>query len=218
MELKVATRNVLGKNVRFLRRLGITPVHVIGHGIESESLQCDSAELQHVLSEAGTSSLIGLKVDKERKARNVVVREVQKDPQTGKVLHVDFYQVRMTEKIKIDVPVVLVGEASALRTKGTMLIQDLNNLVIECLPDDIPASIEVNLEPIAEPEQAIYVKDIVLGEGIDVLDDPDHIVVRVSMSRVEKAEVAEEEGAVVSEGAESSEAETVSKEEPAAAE
>ena len=120
MELKATTRVVLGKKVRFLRREGVIPVHLFGHGIDSTALQCDAAELQSVLAEAGKTRLIGLKLDKARKPRNVLVRETQRDPRTGKLLHVDFYQVRMAEKMKVEVPVVLVGEAPALKTKGTV--------------------------------------------------------------------------------------------------
>ena len=192
MELRVTTREVLGKKVRFLRREGIIPVHLFGHGIKSEALQCDATELQHILAQAGKTRLIGLKLDKSKKPRNVVVRETQRDPRTGKLLHVDFYQVRMTEKIKVEVPIVLIGEAPALKTKGNMLIQELNSLAIECLPEDIPASVEVDLDCLTEAEQAIHVKDIMLGEGISVFNEPEHVVAKISLLPVEKVEVEEE--------------------------
>jgi len=199
MELKATTREILGKKVRFLRREGIIPVHLFGHGIESAALQCDAAELQHILAEAGKTRLIGLKLDKARKPRNVLVRETQRDPRTGKLLHVDFYQVRMAEKMKVEVPIVLVGEAPALKAKGNMLMQELNSLDIECLPEDIPANVELDLSILTESEQAIHVQDIILGEGISILNDPEHIVVRISVLPTEKVEVEEEEVAEVSE-------------------
>jgi len=195
IELQADTRETLGKKVRFLRRKGVTPVHVFGHGIDSLALQCDSAALRHVLDQAGRTRLIAIKVGKARKARNTVVREVQKDPVTGELLHVDFYQVRMEEKIKVDVPITMVGEAPVLKIKGTMLEQELDTLSIECLPDKIPGSVEVDLTSLVEPDQAIHVKDLVLGDGISVLDDPDQLVVKIGALHVEKEEeVAEAVG------------------------
>ncbi len=194
IELRVNTREVLGKKVRFLRRQGITPVHLFGHGIESAALQCDTGQLQRVLDQAGKTRLVGLKLDRAKKPRNVVVREIQRDPQTGELLHVDFYQVRMAEKIKVEVPIVLVGEAPALKDKGNMLMQELNRLTIECLPDEIPPTIELDLSHLTEAEQAIQVKDIPLDEGITVFDDPEYVVARISALPVEKVEeVVEEE-------------------------
>jgi len=188
IELKVDTREALGKKVRFLRRQGIMPVHLFGHGIESMALQCDSAELRHVMAEAGKTRLINLKIGRARKPRNVVVREIQRNPRTSELLHVDFYQVRMEEKIKVDVPIVLVGEAPALKSKTNMLVQELSTLAIECLPDKIPASVEVDLSSLEGPEEALHVRDLVLGDGVTVLDDPDHVVAKISILPTEKLE------------------------------
>jgi large subunit ribosomal protein L25 len=194
IELEVASREILGKKVRFLRRQGITPVHLFGHGIESETLQCDTAQLQRVLAQAGRTKLVDLKLDKAKKPRKIVIREIQRNPQTGELLHVDFYQVRMAEKIKVEVPIVLVGEAPALKLKENMLVQDLTSLTIECLPDEIPASVELDLNSLTEVEQLIRVKEIILSEGVTVLSDPEHTVVKISSRPVEKVEeVVEEE-------------------------
>jgi len=194
IELEVATREVLGKKVRFLRRQGTTPVHLFGHGIESEALQCDTAQLQRVLAQAGRTKLVDLKLDKAKKPRKIVIREIQRNPQTGDLLHVDFYQVRMAEKIKVEVPIVLVGEAPALKLKENMLVQDLTSLTIESLPDEIPASVELDLSLLTEVEQLIRVKEIILSEGVTVLTDPEHTVVKISSRPVEKIEeVVEEE-------------------------
>ncbi len=194
IELEVASREISGKKVRFLRRQGITPVHLFGHGIESETLQCDTAQLQRVLAQAGRTKLVDLKLDKAKKPRKIVIREIQRNPQTGELLHVDFYQVRMAEKIKVEVPIVLVGEAPALKLKENMLVQDLTSLTIECLPDEIPASVELDLNSLTEVEQLIRVKEIILGEGVTVLIDPEHTIVKISSRPVEKEEeVVEEE-------------------------
>lgn len=191
IELQVVDREVVGKKVRFLRRKGIIPLHLFGHGIESLSLQCDSSELRHVLAQAGKTRLIGLKIGKARKPKNVFVREVQRSPRTGELLHVDLYQVQMEETIKVDVPIVLIGEAPALQEKGNMMVQELSTLSVEALPHKIPATVEVDLSPLTEAEQSLYVRDIVLDEEITVLDDPEHMVVKINLLPTEKEEVAE---------------------------
>ena len=188
IKLEATTREIVGKKVRFLRRKGVTPVHLFGHNVESMALQCDTAQLQHVLGQAGQTRLIGLMVDRAEKPRNVLVREVQRDSLTGKLLHADFYQVRLAEKVKIEVPIALVGEAPALKSKENILVQDLNRLAIECFPDRIPSSVEIDLGSLTEREQAIRVKDIHLGEGITVLDDPERLVVKIGAPRAERVE------------------------------
>jgi len=109
IELKVTKREILGKKVKHLRRQGITPVHLFGHGIESLSLQCNANEIERILAQAGHTGLINLKLGKEKEPRTVVIRDFDRDWRRGKLLHIDFYQVKMGEKIKLEVPVVLVG-------------------------------------------------------------------------------------------------------------
>ncbi|HUW44183.1 MAG TPA: 50S ribosomal protein L25 [Dehalococcoidia bacterium] len=188
IELKVTKREVLGKKVKHLRRQGITPVHLFGHGIESLALQCNTGELERVLGQAGQTRLISLKLAKEKKPRTAVVREFDRDWRKGELVHVDFYQVKMEEKIKLEVPVVLVGEAPALKSKAHMLEHELGTLTVECLPAKIPTSLEVDISSLTEPEQAIRVKDIPLDKGITVLNDPELVVAKISLRPVEKVE------------------------------
>ncbi len=188
IELKVASREILGKRVKHLRRQGITPVHVFGHGIESLALQCDTKELERVLSRAGQTRLIDLKLAKEKKPRTVVVRAFDRDWRRGELVHVDFYQVKMEEKIRLEIPVVLIGEAPALKAKTNMLDHALGTLTVECLPAKIPSSIEVDISYLAELDQAIRVKDITLDKDITVLNNPDLVVAKISVRPVEKVE------------------------------
>ena len=186
IELLATTRDILGKKVRFLRRQGITPVHLFGHNVESVALQCDTVPLQRVLTQTGKTRLISLKLDQAKKPRSVVAREVQREPLTGELLHVDFYQVSMKEEIRVEVPIVPVGEAPALKLKDNFLTQELDSLTIECLPDEIPDSVELDISSLTEAEQAIHVKDISLDEGITVLNNPEQLVVKISARAVEK--------------------------------
>ncbi len=191
IELQASNREIQGRKVRFLRRQGIIPVHLFGHDIESVALQCDAAQLQRVLAQVGKTKIINFILDKAKRPRKVVVREIQRDLLTGELLHVDFYQVRMEEKIKVEVPIVPVGDAPALKSKENMLLHELNKLTIECLPDKIPTSIEVDLSSLTEAEQTIHVRDITLGDGVAVLNDPEHVVMKIILRHVEKVAVEE---------------------------
>lgn len=191
IELTVANRELLGKKVRFLRRQGITPVHLFGHGIESLALQCDTNELKQVIGRSGKTRLINLIVNNEKQPRPVIIREVQTVPTTGQSLHVDFYQVKMSEQVKMEVPIVLVGEAPALKLKDNMLVHELDTLEIECLPANIPNAIEVDITSLIEPEQAIRVGDIKVDKDITVFNDPEQVVVKISIRHVEVIEEEE---------------------------
>jgi len=194
----------MGKKSRFLRRQGITPVHLFGHDTEPMALQCETDLLKPVLKQAGKTRLVGLKIDKQKKPRNVVVREVQKDALSGELVHVDFFQVSMKEKIKVEVPVTLLGEAPALKSKGNMLVHELAAVEIECLPDKIPDSVQVDISVLVGDDQSIQVKDVVLGEGIVALNSPDQVVVRIAplpTERVERPVAVEAAAAPAAEGA-----------------
>lgn len=200
LSLKAAKRDILGKKSRFLRRQGVTPAHIFGHGIESLALQCDTAELQRVISQGGTTRLIDVSIEAEDIPRSVFIREIQKDQLSGQLLHVDFYQIKMTEEITAEIPIILVGEAPAAKSKENIIEHILNQLEVSCLPGRIPPQIEVDLAPLEEAGDAIHVRDIALGEGIATTADPDQLIVKVSKIKiaVEKeavAEVTEEEEA-----------------------
>ena len=196
LKLQAYHRDVQGKKTRFLRRQGITPTHLYGHDLKSLTLQCDTEQLQHLIALAGQTRLISLEVD-GKQPRSVFIREIQRDEITRQLLHVDFYQVKKGEKIAVDVPIVLSGEAPAMKEKGRMLVHGITRLSIECLPDSVPPQIEVDLSPLEELEQAIHVKDIVLDPDITVHVDPEQLVVKVSEAVVK--EVVEEVVAEVEE-------------------
>ena len=203
LALLASKRDVLGKKTRFLRRQGITPAHLFGHGLESVPLQCDTAGLQRIIAQAGTTRLIALEIEGDKQPKSVFIREIQRDVCTGALLHIDFYQVRERERIKAEVPIVPIGEAPALKEKGRILTHSLTSLSVECLPDKLPPQIKVDLSPLEEAGQAIYVRDIVLSPDVTVITDPDQMVVKVSEARVERVEeVAVEAEAEAAEEAE----------------
>src|SRR5271169_3905276 len=141
--IKLAPRTITGKKTRFLRRDGNTPCHVFGHNLTSESLQASTAELERVVAVAGNTRLVALQTEGQKKPKMAFIREVQRTPVGGNLFHVDFYQVNMNERISAEIPLRLVGEAPALKTKGRILVHPISYIEVESLPGDLPASISV---------------------------------------------------------------------------
>jgi len=205
LSIKANKREILGKKVRFLRREGVTPVHIFGHNLKSQALQCDTDTLQRIIRQAGTSRLVAVKVEGDKNPRSVFIREIQKNELTGQLLHVDFYQIRKTEKIKADIPLVFIGEAPAMQLKGRLLAQELSSISVECLPDKLPPQIEIDLSSLEELGQAIHVGDITLDSDIIITTPPERLITKVSEVREEEEMLAAEEAAEeaeVEEGAE----------------
>jgi len=204
LKIKASKRKVLGKRNRFLRRQGITPAHLFGHSIESQPLQCDTDELKKIVTHAGTTRLVSLKVEGEKESKNVFVREIQRDTLSRQLLHVDFYQVKKGEKMTMDVPIVLVGEAPAMKGKGRIMSRGITVLRIECMPEKVPPQIEVDISGLEDIDQAIHVKNIVLDPDIIVRDDPELMVAKVSeiVIKVEEEKPVVEEAVVAEAGAE----------------
>ncbi len=214
IELSAATRDILGKKVRFLRRQGLTPANLYGHNIKSTALQVDTIQLKHTLAKAGKSSLVALKVDSAKRPKMVIIRDIQREPLTGGLLHVDLFQIKMEERIKIEVSLLFVGEAPAIRDRGGILVQNMNSVEVECLPANMPHNIEVDLSVLQEIDQAVHVKDLSVDEGVTILTDPEQSIVQIARSKVE-VEIAEE---LVAAEAEAEEVEAEEEEKAEAAE
>ncbi len=191
IELSAATRDILGKKVRFLRRQGLTPANLYGHDVKSTALQVDTIQLKHTLAKAGKSSLVALKVDSAKRPKMVVIRDIQREPLTGGLLHVDLFQIKMEERIKIEVSLLFVGEAPAIRDRGGILVQNMNSVEVECLPAKMPHNIEVDLSVLQEIDQAVHVKDLSVDEDVTILTDPEQSIIQIARSKVE-VEIAEE--------------------------
>lgn len=189
--LKVEERVVLGKKVARLRRQGLTPANIYGHGIDSKAVQVPTPELRRLLKETSRNAIIELSVGGEPASRPVMIRSVQRDPVTHQILHVDFYQVSLKEKMRAEVPVHLVGESPAVTDLGGILLQEVETLTVRALPMDIPAAIEVDVSGLTELEQSLHVGQLPKSERYEILADPDVVVVKVAAPRL-AAEEAEE--------------------------
>jgi len=183
LELEVLKRETKGKKVRFLRRGGLIPCNIYGHGMESQPVQVDVRKLGHVLARAGGTDLISIKIGDTASPGMVIIREVQRNPMTGEPIHVAFYQVNMSEKLRAEVPLVFIGDAPALKLKNVSLLHAMNTLQIEALPDDLPHKIEIDISSLALPEQSLHVKDLKVSDKITILADPDQMLIKVAEVR-----------------------------------
>ncbi|MBE3589737.1 MAG: 50S ribosomal protein L25 [Firmicutes bacterium] len=177
------------------RREGYVPAVVYAHGQPAEAVRVPEKRLREVFGAGGEHHVIRL-VEEGGPARAAIVKEVQRDPVHGKVLHVDFQAVSLTERIRAEVPVVVVGE-EALEKAGWILQHQLHAVEVECLPGDLPDHIEVDVSG-RHPGEAVHVRDMAVPPGVTVLEDEDAVVAAVLAPRT--AEEPEEGGEAPEEG------------------
>ena len=206
--VKLSPRCVIGKKVKQLRRQGVVPVHMYGVGIDSQPLQMEAGLLRKLLPQVGTNVPVSIEIEGGDGENICFVREVQRHPVTEAVLHVDFMRVDVSQTIRAEVPLVLIGNAPAVRQGGTLL-QPLQRLLVEALPMNMPESLEVDVADLDDFEKAVYVSSIEVGSNVTVITESEEMIARVIPPRVEVEEevVGEgleegEEGAEAAEGGE----------------
>jgi large subunit ribosomal protein L25 len=201
IELKAEPRQVVKKGIKDLRRQGLVPAVMYGKSVESIPLQIEERALNKVLFVAGTHQLISLRIG-DQKPRMTLARDIQRDVIKRNYLHVDFYAVKMDQKVTAQVPLVVEGVSPAVRDLGGILTQGLDQLEVECLPSDLLSSIMVNVESLTELNSAISVSDLSLPDTITLLSDPESMIIRIEPPRKVVEEEVEAEEEVLEEGVE----------------
>ncbi len=195
IELKAEPREWIGRHVKRVRTQGYVPAVLYGSHIEPTPIQIESKALQKVLAKAGGNTLVALQIGKKRPVLTLA-REIQRDVIRHHILHVDFYQVVMTEKITAEVPLVLTGKAPAVDAHGGILVHGLNTVEVQCLPGDLPSSLEVDLSPLAEFNDLISVADLQVPPSVTILSEPESVIARIEAPRMMEEEEEEVEEAV----------------------
>jgi large subunit ribosomal protein L25 len=203
MELTANRREITGKASRRLRHQGRLPAVVYGQHMAPSTIDLDAHEFDRVFSRTGKTQLIDLVVDGGR-ANKVLVKEVQLSPRRNTPLHVDFHQVSLREKLQVEVPVVVSGEAQPVKMGEADVLQILHGIRVECLPTAIPESVEVDVSGLDHVDAGIRVADLSLPEGVTAVLDPEELVVKLAARRVSAVE--EEEAAAAEPGEEAPEA------------
>jgi len=184
--LKAKHRSVIGKQVRALRRAGILPAVLYGRKFESIPVTLDMREANRVLPRVTSSQLVTIDLDGEK--HRTLVREKQRHPVLGSLIHVDFNVVSMTEKLHANISIHLFGESSAVKDLNAILVAGLEEIEVECLPQYLIDRIEVDLSALENIGASIHVRDIKLSEHIEILTDPDEIIVVATAPQAEEVE------------------------------
>ena len=195
LELKSKKREILGKKVKALRNEGLIPAVVYGGSGGSLPLTLDLKDFLNVFKSAGETTLIKLFIDEE-KFKNVLIHDVIRHPVNEKVIHVDFYEVRMDEKITAKVPLVFVGAASAVLDLGGVLVKAMQELEVRALPADLPHQIEIDISQLKTFDDNILVQDIKLSKNVEILEKQQTSVATIVPPRSE-AELEALKGEVV---------------------
>lgn len=203
--LEAQKRTVVGRKVKNLRKEGLIPAHVYGHKIETGHIQVKESDFKKVFEKVGQTGIIDLSVDGAKKP--VMVRGTQIHPVSDQLLHIDFYQVNLSEKVTVNVPLEIAGEAPAVEKKLGLLLTPATEIEVEALPTDLPDAIEVDISNLAAVGDEIKVKDLKIDRSkIEVKTDEELVVVQIGelvTKEMEAAEAeAEAEAAAASEAAE----------------
>jgi len=218
--LSAEPREKLGKQVADLREQGLLPAVVYGPKTKNLTITLNFQEFQSVFKEAGESSLINLKIKGQKEELIVLVHDFQRHPLSGKIIHVDFYIPNLKKEAKTLVPLRFEGESLAIKSLGGTLIKNFYELEVKSLPTNIPHEIVVNIDLLETLGSEIFIKDLKIPEGTEILKDPEELVALVAVpARVEEElekpieEKVEEVEGVIKEGEEKEEGEDENKKE-----
>lgn len=200
--LKAKIREITGKKVDQLRKEDLIPAIMYGHDVKPQNLAVNYLDFSRVYEKAGESALIELEV--EGKKANVLVHDLQNDSMSGRISHIDFFQVNMKEEVETEIPLEFVGESGAVKELGGVLIKSLDEISVKCLPADLPEKYEIDLSKLATFDDVIAVKDLQVSEKIEILSDPETIIASVqeprSQEELESLETKVEEDVTKVEG------------------
>jgi large subunit ribosomal protein L25 len=185
LEIAVTARDVYGKQNKRLRTTGVVPGVLFGKSTGSIPVQLDAKALEHLYREAGRTSVVKVSVDGGQPT-SAIIKSIQRNPLTGRALHVDLFAVDLTHEMQADIPLSFIGTSSAVELEGAILFTSLDHLKVRGLPGDLPHEIEVDLAPLTDLEATIHVRDLVVDDKVTVLNDPDDLVAKVTPPREEE--------------------------------
>jgi len=189
--LEAKKRDIIGKKVKALRREGLLPAVMYGSDIESIPIILNTKEVRQTLSMIGANTLITLKIGK--KEYLTLVRDVQREVIMRDLLHIDFQAVALEESISTSVPIVVEGEAPAVKELNALLVSSLDELQIEALAKDLPDIISVDVSELIEIGDNIRVKDLKIPGDVKIFDDPEETVIVVAAPTLMEIEPEVEE-------------------------
>jgi len=182
--LKAEKRDVIGKQVKALRRAGKLPAVIYGRRTEPISISLDAHNASLVLGKLTSSSLVTIELEGQQYP--TLIREKQRDYIKNRLLHVDFLAVSLTESLHATVSVNLVGVSAAVKDFNAVLVTNLQSLEVECLPTDLPERIDIDISVLAKPGDGIRVKEVTVSDKVRLLDDPETMIAVATFAKVEE--------------------------------
>lgn len=168
------------------------PAAVYGSGSVPQSLKIKKADLERTYRLAGESNLIDLKT--EDGVKHVLIKDIQKDTVSGRLIHADFFVVNMKNKIKTEIPLHFIGESKAVKELSGVLIKELDSLEVECLPRDLVDHIDIDISGLDELQDNIKTDEILLPKGMELVNENSRVIVSVIPPKAVEEELPEEEG------------------------
>lgn len=191
VELAVSPREVTGKATKKLRREGIIPANIFGHGEASQAVQLLDLDFEGLRRGHHATGVISLKVAGGKRAQTALIRRVQRHPINGKVLHIDFLRVSLRDRIAAKVPLRFEGTAPGVKVEGGVLLHLSDVLEVECAAGEIVEAIEVDVSSLEHIDDVIHAKDVPLPPNFTLVTDPEEAVVKITPPRIEKVEEVE---------------------------
>ncbi|SRR5258708_3596995 len=187
--LKAENRKVSGRKVKSLRSAGLIPANLYGKDVKSTSVTVDAKEFEKVFKKAGETSVVTVALGKED--RPVLIHNIQSHPVTGAMLHIDFFQVNLKQKVTANIPVEVTGESPVAKSGAGTVVILLNELEVESLPTDLPEKFTVDASKLIEVDQLVKVSDLKYDKDkVEIKTNPDEIVVKVEPPQKEEVVVA----------------------------
>ena len=196
LNLNVTNRTITGKKVKTLRNQNVIPMNMFGYGITSQALQCELSQLNKILPVAGTNIPITITIDGDSSGNSeniCFVRNLQWDPISDKLLHVDLYQIDTSRTVTIEVPITLIGISDAIINMGGTLIQPVASVTVQGLPLDIPTEFVLDITVLDGFDKSISITDITTDDSITLMNPEDQMLARVLPPRIEEEPVVETE-------------------------
>lgn len=194
LQLEARTRETGSRASRRLRQAGFVPGIIYGPGVEPLAISVPTIQLERLVDRHGRGHLINVHVEGEANPRQVVIKQLQRDVLTAQVTHVDFLQVDIHRTITLMVPIAVVGEEQAKR-RGLLVTHELAEVEIKCRPTEIPEAITLDISGVTEPGP-VTVASLAAPPGVEVLEDPDTVVLSCTLGfgGVAETEAEGEEG------------------------
>ena len=192
--LKAVKRDVIGKQVKAMRREGQLPAVIYGRHLEPIAISLEAHAASLVMSKLSSSSLVT--IDLEGKEYPALVRERQRNFIKGNLTHIDFMAVDLTEKIRATVRLEFVGVSGAVKDYNAVLVKNIEKLEVECLPTDLPERLAIDIAALALVGNSIRVRDLAISDAIRILNDEDETIAVAAAPKTEAVDVAAVPGAV----------------------